>query len=374
VAKKRHNEFQIHDKLDQCTGSATWLNALTTITAMTMIFAILLMLLTNLVQLVVVSASTAAALPIDYTEAFQNLQSSAIWPLLQSKDRIVSSSFGPRINPSCNCYDFHRGIDIDDDGEHQVVVAVYPGAIQQISNNDQEGTTTILIEHEFDQWVRFHHNKASTKKWYTVYEHVQKTKDNSSLQIEDVVPAGHVLGTIAHKSHLHFEVRVGSYCSLEWAMLHPSSKCNRKGYDPHVHPMLLFGTTTSEHNYDLLALDTLATVIQGVQHGVVQLSSATQVVNRYILEQVDDNADDPVLKSHTLDLNLRKGYNAKQIHETPNPRLPYLSPKAVVLEEGDVWKMELIIPYTWVVSTTSRTTIRVSAYDLQGELMGQTIV
>jgi murein DD-endopeptidase MepM/ murein hydrolase activator NlpD len=355
-----------------------------------------------MVQLVVVSAaSTAAALPIDYTEAFQSLQSSAIWPLLQSKDtdRSVSSSFGPRINPSCYCYDFHRGIDIEsshdndndnDDGEQQVVVAVYPGTIQQISNNDQEGTTTILIEHEFDQWVRFHRNKASTKKWYTVYryEHDQKTKeDNSSLQVGDVVPAGHVLGTLAHhtSSHLHFEVRIGSYCSLEWSLQHPSSKCNnRKGYDPHVHPMLLFGTTTTtseHHDSDLLALDILATVIPGVQHGVVQLSSATQVVNRYVLEQVnDDNADDNtvVLKSHTLDLNLRKGYNAKQVDETPNPRLPYLSPKAAVVvleEEGEVWKMELIIPYTWVGSTTtSRTTIRVSAYDLQGELIGQTIV
>lgn len=65
---------------------------------------------------------------IDYTTAFENLQNDVVWPAPSSNTGNISSTFGPRIRSSCNCDDFHRGVDIHGDiGDP--VVATYDGKV-----------------------------------------------------------------------------------------------------------------------------------------------------------------------------------------------------------------------------------------------------
>mmetsp|Transcript_22934 Transcript_22934/g.33852 ORF Transcript_22934/g.33852 Transcript_22934/m.33852 type:complete len:90 (-) Transcript_22934:744-1013(-) len=68
---------------------------------------------------------------IDYRQAFSDLQDSVVWPTPNSDSHYISSTFGPRIRASCDCHDFHRGIDIHGNiGDD--VLATYDGEVVKV--------------------------------------------------------------------------------------------------------------------------------------------------------------------------------------------------------------------------------------------------
>jgi murein DD-endopeptidase MepM/ murein hydrolase activator NlpD len=169
---------------------------------------------------------------IDYITAFEDIHANVVWPAPGSSTDDISSTFGPRIKLTCSCYDFHRGVDI-----HGVigddVVASYGGKVKRKMVLGGGGLTLIL-EHSFADWTKLHEEGPSTNKWYTVYMHLHDTLvDGTQVEEGDFLEAGDIVAHVgmsgsATHAHLHHEVRVGTRCSLEYALDHPSSTCNTK--------------------------------------------------------------------------------------------------------------------------------------------------
>jgi murein DD-endopeptidase MepM/ murein hydrolase activator NlpD len=347
--------------------------------------------------LTLISATFSCTSAIDYVSAFQGLQSLVVWPILQSSSssssssrQLISSTFGPRLIRKSDddnhnvLLEFSRGIDIEGEGP---IVASYTGTVHRRIRNHDDGSITVILEHSFEEWVQFHSLKGFTKKWFTVYQHLANDAESSvQLQEGDVVRTGDILGEVQQSSQpLHYQVLIGSSCSLHFARSNPASKCNRKGYDPHVHPLLLFPTSTSDDDSDSpqvhLDLQLINQVIPGVQHGIVRLTSDISAANynRFQIELLDEDGVTTMIKQHTLDLNLRKGF--AQDDATPNPMYPYLSP-IIVNANSEKWTMELILPNHWGGTTTHPTAtttgtnsyIRVSVYDVHGSLAGEIMV
>ena len=107
--------------------------------------------------------------------------------------------------------------------------------------------------------------------------------------------------------HLHFEVRFGTRCSLEWSLANPnadkSASCSPQAYDPHLHPFLVFpNMPTTSVNTSIT--QNLSAKKDGVVH--IQTSDKSPNLNKYFVEVF--NRTGLVHQSHLLDLNLRTGF------------------------------------------------------------------
>lgn len=164
----------------------------------------------------------------------------------------LSAPFGPRIKASDNDrYDFHRGIDIPAP-IGTPVKAMADGVIFRVYRADDAGSpypdggNVVILRHEFDQPFMFHGHKR--QYYYSHYLHL----NTITVQPPDGAPyqsiqAGTQIGTVGDSGttdfvHLHFETRVGSYCSREYQRAHRGTECSgafRNGpVDPHVNPLL----------------------------------------------------------------------------------------------------------------------------------------
>jgi murein DD-endopeptidase MepM/ murein hydrolase activator NlpD len=316
------------------------------------------------VATILVSIPAIQGVTIDYITAFENINDGVFWPVPEASPTDVSSTFGPRIRSSCDCYDFHRGIDIHGEiGDD--VVATYGGSVKKktVYNN---GGLTLILEHSFTDWVKLHPDKKSTKRWYSLYMHLNDTlvEEGDEITAGQHIAAVGDSGSAAH-AHLHHEVRVGTYCSLEWAVDNPSSTCNTKEYDPHVHPFLVYAQDlmggTEVHFHSAIA------VSGGADDGVVNVRTNDDAanVNKYVF-QVKDSAGNTI-KEHVLDLNLRIGFDATSTAniDTPDQSLPYLAPIPFGYS-ATVWEMNLTLPSGWV-GCQEDGYVNVEAYDIWGE-------
>jgi murein DD-endopeptidase MepM/ murein hydrolase activator NlpD len=315
-----------------------------------------------ILSLAILVQPTLAA--VDYITAFSILQSEGefVWPTPASNAGSISSTFGPRIRVSCDCDDFHRGIDIHGNiGDD--VLATYGGKVVQVTTYN-DGGKTIVIEHNFNDWTTLVPGHTNTKKWYTAYMHL----NDWYVQVGDIVLAGEVIGELgetgsAESPHLHHEVRVGTRCSLEYALGNPSSTCNTKGYDPHVHPMLVYP--------DMISTDITATISQtmdGNSDGIVHIETPDVVpnVNRYTVAIIN-TSDNSMVDAHVLDLNLRYGFDASSTSalDTFDTSKPYLSPISFGYT-ASTWSMDLVIPASWIPSKTEEEIIVIQLTDVWG--------
>lgn len=330
--------------------------------------------LSFLVLLTSVMGSSLGSSIDNYFVAFAKLKNDVVWPTPSSNSHNISSTFGPRLRASCNhCYDFHRGIDIHGN-VGDPVVATYHGKVIE-KKTYSGGGLTIILEHSFTNWTTLHADKGSIKKWYTLYMHLDSVEPG--INVGSNVVAGARIANLGESGstvnpHLHHEVRVGTRCTLEWAVTNPSSTCNTKGYDPAVHPMLVYPQTavgippadyvtlTPIQDLDILVLFT---------NGIVRVSTPDDSanINQYVVEQLDANG--ALLHEHELDLNLRKGYDATSTAalDTPDQTEPYLSPISFGYS-NTAWEMDLVVPHTWVSIETA--SVRVSVLDTWGNMVG----
>ena len=161
------------------------------------------------------------------------------WPVAFSQPwALINSSFGPRLQASKNNrYDFHRGIDILGTTADPVLAMADGEIITMYAEDDPESTyltsgNVIVLRHTWLTPYRFHKQNLTT--YYTHYLHLDRFSDG--LAVGTSVSQGDILGYIGSTGdteveHLHFEVRLGTSCSLE-------SNCNTTGFDPHVNPLL----------------------------------------------------------------------------------------------------------------------------------------
>lgn len=171
-----------------------------------------------------------------------------LWP---SESTAVSSPFGPRLKASDDYrYDFHRGLDIS--GElGDPIYAISSGEVYRVY---EEGNT---VYPDGGNVVILRHSDSTGDNFYSLYLHL-----NSIAVIEgDVVSQGFILGTMGQSgdttfTHLHFEIREGTTCSLESQL--EGGSCSYYGYDPHVNPMGYLGTDDQEApELDILELNPL---------------------------------------------------------------------------------------------------------------------
>ena len=293
------------------------------------------------------------ATSIQYYDAFANMRGLFYWPVPKSNPDRISSTFGPRLKYSEGLrYDWHRGIDIRTDlGDD--VLATYDGTVIKAANIG-DGGLTILLEHKFlDSNVQF--NGKTIVKWYTQYNHL------SAMLVSPtgLVKAGQKIGEAgqtgsAASIHLHHEVRLGTYCSLEWALTNPTSKCNTFNFDPHVHPFLVYPASTIPSSAFAV---TVSQEPSASQDAKVKISTDDEVpdLNKFTVQVVQPGSfSDTVLKEYTLDLNLRTGYDASNeaTLDTQDKSKPYLDPtKFVTLDT--IWLMDFVIPTSWVGPKTA---------------------
>ena len=293
--------------------------------------------------------STVVVAPImQYYDAFANMRSNFYWPTPMSDPDEISSTFGPRKKfSSGDRYDWHRGVDISGSLGDEVL-ASYTGIVVK-AEDVGDGGLTVVLEHSFtDAVVQFHGHVV--EKWYTYYNHLSVM----SVSPTDVVAAGQKIGEMgktgaAAVDHLHHEVRIGTYCSLEWAVSNPTSSCNTFFFDPHVHPFLVYPAST------IPCSDFTAVVSQeptATTDARVKISTEDRVpdINHYSVQLVEPGwLSDTILNEYTLDLNLRTGFDASSIAslDTQDISKPYLDPERF-LTLDTYWIMDFVIPKSWV--------------------------
>ncbi|MBU0731804.1 M23 family metallopeptidase [Patescibacteria group bacterium] len=230
------------------------------------------------------SAETLTTWPVDFTEPWDDF----------------SSPFGPRLKASESYrYDFHRGIDIPgdtSDGVHNVkdgtVFRIYTegGPDSPYPN----GGTVVIVRHNFDSTYEFH---GAQTRFYSLYMHLDSVAPG--LAEDDAISEGDLVGYIGQTGetdydHLHFEIRVGTTCSLE-------SSCP-KGYDPHINPMNFLS-----HPENNNATGTLER--EGDDYAVsVEIPRADLDLNRFWMKATSDDGFSTLTK--ILDFNLREGVDA----------------------------------------------------------------
>lgn len=218
------------------------------------------------------------------------------WPINEAEPwNQLSSPFGSRLEASEDYrYDFHRGIDIPA-SPGTTIQAITDGTIfRMYSENDPDNPypglgNVVIIKHYFNQPCLFH--DVTRTYYYSLYGHLSVFAED--LSTDQAVHAGAIIGYAgdsgtASYSHLHFEIRVGTTCSLE-------SSCS-KGYDPHVNPLTFLSYPETNSITAQAIIDNDDVVI------TVAVPRAELDINRFIV-QTDQ-------QTKVLDFNTREGLNA----------------------------------------------------------------
>ena len=315
---------------------------------------------------VATSAVTSSSSSIQYYDAFANMRDLVYWPAPESAMDKISSTFGPRLKFSSGLrYDWHRGVDISANTGDDIL-ASYDGTVLK-AEEIGSGGLTIILQHEFkDSNVEFH--GQTVNKWYTHYNHLSAF----AVSPNSVVQAGQKIGEAgqtgsADSIHLHHEVRVGTYCSLEWAVENPASTCNTFNFDPHVHPLLVYPRSATPSSFGV----TVSQQPTASQDGVVEIVTADRVpdVNSFTVQLIEPCASgDTIMKEYTLDLNLRTGFDAtsESALDQQDRSKPYLAPQEFITLDT-YWIMDFVIPKSWVGPKSASQEFAVTIKNIWGD-------
>lgn len=210
-----------------------------------------------------------------------------------SRPERITSQFGPRWKSTEERYDFHRGIDffgqlgepifaLGDGHVHRV----YPEGSKVYPN----GGNTLILRHALRAPFAFHGKTIDS--FYSLYLHL---RDFHVAEGEQVREGQHIAsmgnsGTTRF-THLHFEIRLGTTCSLEYQRRNPQRACAAFGFDPHVHPFLF---------------------IDGAKRGEIAVSHdpGDPYVVTYSASRADLDLNEIASDKGTLNFNTRQGIDA----------------------------------------------------------------
>jgi hypothetical protein len=160
--------------------------------------------------------------------------------------------------------------------------------------------------------------------------------------------------------HLHFELRLGKRCSMEYQLQNPGSANDCRPppgleFDPHIDPMMLYAPPPAERS--------LSCPDQDYRNGDVVVTwsagNRTDILLDYAEVTVKDSMGG-VLATHTLGENLRTGFNAtsEALLDQRNTAVPYPSPLHYGVT-AMVYQSSVTIPSAWLNSWPQRAEIEV---------------
>jgi hypothetical protein len=281
--------------------------------------------------------------------AFRSIRDTTQWPVPSTTFNAITSSFGPRIKLSTSAYDWHRGIDINAP-EGAPVVAPIDGVLEAVTSF-VDGGDTVILRHPFPSPPVFKGKLLAD--YFTFYMHLSEITASLSEADESGekpdVPAGFRVGRVGHTGesvvddHLHFEVRVGTRFSLEFQLENPSSPGAEFGFDPHMHPMLLFPPLPLDMNL------TLGDAPSSQSDGIACFESDDDqpLLNRIEFRTIRKKSGKTVA-SHILDFNRRTGFDASTNVKLDQVDVakPYISP--ILFGQSSRFRTDIVVPAIFV--------------------------
>jgi murein DD-endopeptidase MepM/ murein hydrolase activator NlpD len=307
------------------------------------------------------SEPTPAPIPDPETDqvinAFKTIRTEPVFPAQGKTIEDIESTFGPRFKDGI--YDWHRGIDIDAE-IGTPVLAMMDGQLVK-TDFTESGGNAVYIRHKFPSLISF--MGRNIEYYYTLYLHLDTIAPELVLADKNgetpIIKKGRQIGTAGSTGtttteHLHIDLRIGTYCTLEFQLQNPNSSC-AKGFlfDPHVHPMFLFPPLTPD-----MQLNLEGTPLKTQDTKIHFTSPQNQPLLNRIEYQLINSSNNQVITSHVLDLNKRTGYDA-----STNPKLdtvdktkPYLSPLKFV-ESSTIYATDIVIPTVFVQNASGNKSI-----------------
>ena len=223
--------------------------------------------------------------------------------------------------------------------------------------------------------------------WYTVYSNI-----DASMNVGDNVAAGQEIGQLRHSlsssthtssPYLHFEVRLSSPCTIE------QKHCNTIGHDPHVHPLIL-SPIINGPEYDRPKMNIISDIgpsSDGIIEIITPLSQPN--INNYKIEIIGKNKK--TKKEFILDYTTQFGFdksllfqydnnvgdNNYKLQYVPDTSNPYLLPlpsssnssnsNNIQNDNDNNWKIQLVIPSTWVQYKESYDFFRLTVENIWGK-------
>lgn len=254
----------------------------------------------------------------DILRQFEIIRANTLWPVRGGTPDDIEETFGPRRQPSNQgAYDWHRGIDIDP-ASGRIIVAALDGEFIRYTEF-ASGGWTVILRHRFPEPIQY--GGKTLVYFYTFHMHLEDAqtppfiKEAQASGARPAVKAGEQIGFMgnsgqgpggAYAVHLHFELRVGTQNSLEnqLANFTPES-ASFFGFDPHFHPLLLFPPGRS----DILIEPIGAPPPEGDEQFLITFGDDDWPIPNQARVDLCALDTGSVLKSHTLDLNRRLGFD-----------------------------------------------------------------
>lgn len=278
----------------------------------------------------------------------------------------IESAFGVRIQSSSGLYDFHRGIDIDGTQGDDILAPV-DGLFWEY-REFSGGGHTIILRHDLASTVTYQGDDYN--HYYTYYMHLFDDGGGGVNGTDDVISgwtpqvttvnAGDLIGKMgnsgtppgggSYADHLHLELRFGFRSSLQFQLENPGN--TQYGFDPHMNPMLLFNpytyaTSGSPVYHQNASLNGAMNAGDDITFDINYTNDDMPLLNEITIDLKEIGSESTV-KTHTLDLNQRIGFDASSTTtlDTADTTAPYFSPVTPAFA-GDQYKNQLVVPGSW---------------------------
>jgi len=348
------------------------------VNAMELVPNIWVRLIRLLLALACLAPAVALAQYAEILRQFETIRTRTVWPVRGGSPDDIEETFGPRRQPSNQgAYDWHRGIDIDH-ASGRIVVAALDGEFSRYTEF-ASGGWTVILRHPFPEPIQ--HEGKTLSYFYTFHMHLEDAltpafiKEAQANGTRPAVKAGDQIAHMgnsgqgpggAYAVHLHFELRVGTQNSLEnqLANFTPGS-ASYYGFDPHFHPLLLFPPGRS----DILIEPVGAPSPEGEEQFLITLGDDDWPILNQARVDLCALETGAVLKSHTLDLNRRIGFDPSNTPslDARDFTKPYFAPLYFVDAQTN-YQTQLVVPAAFKQSVGGTPAmVRVVVRDIWGK-------
>lgn len=300
---------------------------------------------------------------VSLDRAMRSLHDETEFPVLCKDFSNIGSTFTYRFLVRSGRPDFHRALDISEENAKvgDIIVAAYSGVFINYDCSGSGGCV-LTLRHKFPQKFNFKGKKI--EYFYTIYSHLNDKKTRQIIdgwQTEKPVFAKQPIAVMGKSGrtntvHLHLSLRIGTQYSLQRQERNPPVE--KWGFDPQIHPMMLFPALEEEQVSVPPTLSFLENNNESVKF-LYECDRTQPILNRLETRII---GNDGILASHIIDLNLRTGLVPKAIEGQPGSEWfdyrdlskPHFKPKGFGYQLDRNYKTEIVVPKSWIDSMSNR--------------------